>query len=96
VLRILIEHPLSRDSKQVEKGLEYLAKCQTKSGAWKGLPFYHTFHSLSRSHHVLAKEQISKAFPSLVKKQNQDGSWGRKERETATFLVLDALKNAFQ
>jgi len=96
VLRILIEHPLSRDSKQVENGLRFLAKCQTKSGAWKGLPFYHTFHSLSRSDHVLAKEQLSKAFPSLVKRQNQDGSWGRKERETATFLVLDALKNASQ
>jgi len=96
VLRILIEHPLSRDSKQVEKGLEYLAKHQTERGAWKGLPFYHTFHSLSRSGHVLAKEQLSKALPSLVKRQNQDGSWGRKERETATFLVLDALKNSFQ
>ncbi|MFB0503238.1 MAG: prenyltransferase/squalene oxidase repeat-containing protein [Candidatus Bathyarchaeia archaeon] len=96
VLRVLIEHPLSRDSKQVENGLKYLTKCQSKSGAWKGLPFYHIFHALSRANNVSAKEQLSKAFQSLVKRQNQDGSWGRKERETATFLVLDALKNAFQ
>jgi hypothetical protein len=91
---MLIEHPLSRESKQVERGLEFLAKRQTKTGAWERFPFYHTFHALSRSHYALAKEQSEKAFPSVIKRQNKDGSWGRKERETETFLVLDALKNA--
>ncbi len=94
VLGVLIEHPLSIESKQVEIGLKYLAKRQTKTGAWKGFPFYHTFHALSRAHHVLAKKQLENAFPSVVKRQNKDGSWGRKEQETETFLVLDALKNA--
>jgi len=93
VLRMLIEHPLSRESKQVESGLEFLAKRQIKTGAWEGFPFYHTFHALSRSHHVLAREQSEKAFPSVIRRQNKDGSWGRKKRETETFLVLDALKN---
>jgi len=93
VLRMLIEHPLSRASKQVESGLRYLAERQTKTGAWKGFPFYHTFHALSRVHHALAKKQLEKAFPSVVKRQNKDGSWGEKENETETFLVLDALKN---
>jgi len=94
VLRMLIEHPLSTESKKVEHGLKYLAKRQTKTGAWRGLPFYHTFNTLSRARHVLAKKQFKKAFPSVVKRQNKDGSWGRKEQETETFLVLDALKNA--
>lgn len=94
VLRMLIEHPLSIGSKQVESGLKYLDKRQTKTGAWKGFPFYHTFHALSRANHLLAKKQFKKAFPSVVKRQNKDGSWGRKEQETGTFLVLDALKNA--
>jgi hypothetical protein len=94
VLRMLIEHPLSRESKQVKDGLEYFAKKQTKTGAWKAYPFYHTFHALSRVKHVMAKEQLEKAFPLIIKRQNKDGSWGRKEHETITFLVLDALKNA--
>jgi hypothetical protein len=93
VLRMLIEHPLSRESEQVENGVKYLADRQTKTGAWKGFPFYHTFHALSRNRHALAKKQFQKAFPSVVKRQNKDGSWGRKEKETETFLVLDALKN---
>ena len=94
VLRMLIEHPLSTESKQVESGLKYLDKRQTKTGAWKGFPFYHTFHALSRANRALAKKQFKKAFSSVVKRQNKNGSWGRKEQETGTFLVLDALKNA--
>jgi hypothetical protein len=96
VLRVLIEHPLSTESKQVNSGLKYLAKRQTKTGAWKGFPFYHTFHAISRAHYASAEKQFKKAFPSVVKRQNKDGSWGRKEQETETFLVLDALKNAGQ
>ncbi len=94
VLRMLIEHPLSAESQQVQTGLKYLAKRQSKRGAWKGFPFYHTFHVLSKTSHALAKRQFEKAFPLIAKRQNKDGSWGRKERQTAVFLVLDALKHA--
>jgi len=95
VLRMLIEHPLSAESKQVNSGLEHLARLQTKTGAWKSFPFYHTFHALSRARHAAAaKKQLERAFPTVIKRQNKDGSWGRKKHETETFLVLDALKNA--
>jgi hypothetical protein len=94
VLRMLIENPLSKESKQVESGLEHLAKRQTQTGSWESFPFYHTFHALSRSQHDSAKKQLEKALPSAIKRQNKDGSWGREKRETETFLVLDALKNA--
>jgi hypothetical protein len=93
VLRVLIEHPLSKKSARVENGLKHFAKLQTKTGAWKRFPFYHTFHALSRADSILAKDQLKKAFPSVIKRQNKDGSWGRGEKETATFLVLDALRN---
>jgi len=94
VLRVLIEHPLSAKSQQVSTGLEHLAGLQTKTGAWKGFPFYHTFHALSRARHALAKKQLDRALPSVINRQNKDGSWGKKEHETDTFLVLDALRNA--
>ena len=94
VLRILIEHPLSAESKQVESGLRHLAKQQTKRGVWKGFPFYHTIHALSRAHNTLAKKQFEKALPLVVRRQNEDGSWGRKGQETETFLILDALRNS--
>jgi hypothetical protein len=93
VLRMLIEHPLSKESKQAEDGVKYSARRQTKTGAWKGFPFYHTLHALSRSSNELAKKQVKKGLPSALKRQNKDGSWGRKQPETETFLVLDALRN---
>ena len=94
VLRMLIEHPLSAESKQVESGLEYFARLQTKLGVWKGFSFFPAFHALSRAKNIMAKEQVEKAFPSVCKRQNENGSWGRREQETETFLVLDGLKNA--
>ncbi len=94
VLRVLIEHPLSMESKQVEKGLKYLSERQTTTGAWKKFPFYHTFHALSRTRHLSARRQLRRAFPMVAKRQNKDGSWGRKGKETETFLVLDALRNS--
>jgi hypothetical protein len=93
VLRVLIEHRLSAGSEQVERGIKSLARRQTKRGSWKGFPFYHTFHALSRAEHALAKRQLKKAFRSVVKRQNEDGSWGEQRRETESFLVLAALKN---
>jgi hypothetical protein len=93
VLRILIEHPLSCESQQVKDALDYFAKRQTKTGAWKCYSFYHMFHALSRAKHASAKQQLEKALPLVIRRQNRDGSWGKKEPETTTFLVLDALQN---
>jgi hypothetical protein len=94
VLRILIEHPLSAKSQQVSAGLEHLAGLQTKTGAWKGFPFYHTFHALSRAKNTVAEKQVERALPSVINRQNKDGSWGKKQRNTETFLVLDALRSS--
>ncbi len=93
VLRMLIEHPLSKESEQTERGIKHLARRQTKKGAWKSFPFYHTLHALSRSSNELALKQVKKALPTALKRQNKNGSWGKKETETETFLVLDAMKN---
>ncbi|UCE95565.1 MAG: hypothetical protein JSV51_07545, partial [Candidatus Bathyarchaeota archaeon] len=94
IFRVLIEHPLSAESKQVQKSVKHLAKKQSKLGAWKGFPFYHTFHALSIMNNVIAKKQLEKALPLVIKRQNKNGSWGRKDPETETFLVLDGLKNS--
>ncbi len=95
VLRLLIEHPISAKSTQVERGLRFLLRRQTKMGAWRGFPFYHTLHALSRSRHVLAKKQFEKAFSLTAKRQKKDGSWGKKGQEVKTFLVLDSLNSFY-
>lgn len=94
VLRMLIEHPKSANTKRANNGIKHFAEIQTKTGAWKGSPFYHTFHALSRSKKTAAKKQIENALPSLIRRQNKDGSWGKRHQENTTFLALDGLKNA--
>jgi hypothetical protein len=93
VLRMLVEHPLSAGSERVEKGIRALAKTQTRGGGWRGFPFYHTFHALSRAKHDSARKQVEKAYRSVIRRQNSDGSWGAPGSETETFLVLDGFKN---
>lgn len=92
VLCMLIEHPLSRESTQVEDGLRYFGRRQSRAGAWKGYAFYHAFHALSRAKQDSAVKQVKKAMPTIIRRQNPDGSWGRQNQETNTYLVLDALK----
>jgi hypothetical protein len=94
VLRVLIEHPMSASSEPTEKGVWALARTQTKRGSWKGYPFYHTLHAMSRAEQPLAKKQVKRALQSVVKRQNADGSWGSKAKELESFLTLDALRNA--
>jgi hypothetical protein len=93
VLRVLIEHPLSARSRRVQAGLKHLAGRQTKTGSWKSYPFYHTFHALTRSDFRTAKNQIENALPSVIRRQNKNGSWGKRKEEQNTFLILDGLKN---
>lgn len=93
VLRVLIEHPLSAKSRRVQAGLKYLKERQTKTGSWKGHPFYHTFHALARSNSKIARDQIEHAIPSVIRRQNKNGSWGKTKEEQNSFLILDGLKN---
>jgi hypothetical protein len=74
--------------------LRYFSRRQTRAGTWKGYPFYHTFHALSRAKQEIAVKQVKKAMPTVIRRQNPDGSWGKSHKETNTFLALDALKNA--
>jgi hypothetical protein len=59
------------------------------------MPFYYTFHALSRSKHTIARQQIKNSLPIVLRAQNKDGSWGKsmQKKEMLTFLALDALKN---
>lgn len=93
VFRVLAIHSLSSNSKIVEEAVRYLRTKQVERGSWKGYPFYHTFHALSRANMNGARKQIQKALRLICKRQRKDGGWGKKERGVDTFLVLDGLRN---
>ncbi|MEW6751094.1 MAG: hypothetical protein AB1505_08950 [Candidatus Latescibacterota bacterium] len=64
-------------------------------GGWRGgFPFYPTLWWLSFVDHGEAARQVHRALPRLVRSQNLDGSWGRRQRELVSYLVLDALERS--
>ncbi len=93
ILRSYVSHPLKRQSKQTQDALKTLSKLQTRNGGWRGTPFfYHTFNIVAQSKLKIAKAQVAKALPHIVRSQNRDGSFGKGNKEFNTFLVLDGLK----
>lgn len=92
ILRGYVDHPKKRDSVQTKKALKYLEQVQTKSGGWKGTPFfYQTFNTIARSGLPSARRQAKQAMKRVVRSQNPDGTWGRSNTEFNTFMVLDGL-----
>jgi hypothetical protein len=68
--------------KPLYERMRYLYECENLSGS-----------DIEKAQQELAKKQVKKALPAALKRQNKNGSWGKKETETETFLVLDTIKN---
>jgi len=94
ILRAMVVHPVFAKDPTTISAVESLADIQTESGDWKdGLPFYQTLNALAHLHIAVADKQLERAFLRLYKTQKADGSWGEKESEWNTFLVVHALRN---
>lgn len=94
ILKAYTAHPVMKTSGQTALALEYLGKKQGRSGRWLGTPyFYHTLHAVAQSPLPSARKQVEKAIPALIQSQNPDGSWGKRNPELTTFLVLSALES---
>jgi len=92
ILRAYVSHPLRRGHASTRTAVKYLEKSQKPDGSWPDSSyFYYTFHILAQSRLQSARKQIKKALPRIYRSQNRDGTWGRKEKEFSTFLVVDSL-----
>lgn len=72
-----------------------LSEAQEANGRWKQparlLP---TAWGLSRVKSRQAKKTLIKAIPALLRAQNKDGSWGRKQVELQSWMATAVLKKA--
>ena len=92
--RALVVHPEYSGSTITEQAVRKLAEVQRPNGTWlKQLPFYQTINALAHLDLIPARDQLARAFYQLFKTQNNDGSWGRSQREWNTFLTVHALRN---
>jgi hypothetical protein len=94
ILRALVVHPQFSESEATAILVEYLGKLQNQEGFWPSqVPFYQTFNALAHLTTALSGEQLRKAVMALYNSQNEEGTWGREDREWNTFLTVHALKN---
>ena len=94
LLRALVVHSEFSQRKEVRHFVTALAKTQDVSGRWRvKVPFYQTVNALGHLNLSAATAQGEKAFKRLCATQNRDGTWGRRQREWNTFLVIHALRN---
>jgi hypothetical protein len=94
ILRALVVHPQFSESEATTMLVEYLGKIQNQQGFWPNqVPFYQTFNAFAHLPPALSGEQLTKAGMVLYNSQNEDGTWGREDREWNTFLTVHALKN---
>jgi len=91
-LRAFVVHTGYSRSRATSMMVKYLRHRQLPSGKWKAhTPFYMTFNALAHLDSEDALIQCTKAIKALIPMQNRNGSWGRKDKEWNTFLVVHGL-----
>ncbi len=93
ILRAFVVHPEYAGSEVIRMYVTRLAKMQTPDGDWpRQIPFYQTVNALGHLDFAQSDTMLKRAFHKLKDKQNKDGTWGRKQKEWNTFLIVHAMK----
>ena len=94
IFRAMVVHPLFANDDLTAKTVQIYAELQTEKGDWGNtLPFYQTLNALAHLNSTQDEIQLETAFSRLIKTQNSNGTWGRREPEWNTFLSIHALQN---
>lgn len=94
VLRAFVVNPDYSQSSSVKFFIMALGKIQDSSGRWGNeISFYQTLNALAHLKGFEVDRQLNKAFKRIAQIQNPDGTWGVKNFEWNTFLVVHALRN---
>lgn len=92
-LRAFVVHPEYRNSGVILKVVRMFADMQSTSGTWnERINSYLLINALAHLDMDVAKRQLISSLRGISHKQNSDGSWGRREKEWKTFLIIHAMK----
>jgi len=93
-MRALVVHPRYASHDKVVNIVACLAQQQASDGTWgENIPFFQMVNALAHLERPDGDAQLERAFHRLKHTQNDDGTWGRRQREWNTFLVIHALRN---
>ncbi len=93
ILRAFVVHPAYAESRVLRLYVTNLSEIQRQDGSWPvQIPFYQTVNALGHLNFAQSDTMLKRAFHTLKDKQNKDGTWGRKQKEWNTFLVVHAMQ----
>lgn len=94
ILRAFVVHPDFATHAATGLLTAWLANRQTPKGDWgPGIPFHQALNALAHLDHPDADRQLEQAFVHLAQRQHPDGTWGERDRQWCTFLIVHALRN---
>ncbi|MDQ7786700.1 MAG: hypothetical protein RDU01_03755 [Thermodesulfovibrionales bacterium] len=92
-LRAFAVHPKYRESNVVRLFLSRLEAVQREDGSWPiQIPFYQTVNALRHLNLEQSDKLLKRTLLKLRETQNSDGTWGKKQKEWNTFLIVHAIK----
>jgi hypothetical protein len=92
-LRALVVHPDDRFRPATRSAVSWFASQQTVHGDWgPKIPFFQAFNAMAHLSISEANAQFDNALKHVIEGQNDDGTWGRADKEWQTFLVVHALR----
>jgi hypothetical protein len=93
-MRALAVLPDCAEQPSVRLAVSLVAGRQTTIGDWGAdMPFFQTLNALAHLDMPEAHAQCERAIRRVVSIQNDDGTWGSRQRQWHTFLVVHALRN---
>ncbi len=85
-----------QDAGKLEAGLLILAAAQQKDGTWPNVEFFFVLEALLETRHPLADAMLKRAVPRLLEVRHKNGTWGRRQIATQTWIAIQVLERAVQ
>ncbi len=92
VLLALSSHPSHRGHSATLRTVAPVARWQRPDGRFGSAPFLPVLWTLSLQNGRKARAILRRSLPALLRGQQADGSWGRKDPEFQTWMAVEVLK----
>jgi hypothetical protein len=93
ILRAFVVHPRYAQNRALRLYVAKLSEIQRQDGSWpEKIPLYQTVNTLAHLELAQSDTMLKRACRVVRDKQNKDGTWGRKQKEWNTFLIVHAMK----
>ncbi len=81
-----------QDADKLVAGLATLAAAQQEDGSWPNVELFFVLEALLETRHPFADEMLKRAVPKLLDSRHKNGTWGRRQMATQTWVAVQVLE----